>query len=168
MANANLTQAEIDALIADLNYYKYLAAFGSSSLGPLASAPQVEADVETKETTLYETGDEVQAEIISKNNVQITIETRNLAVAMPLLEAFRKGDNLLDSSNAKVLTLVPITDVATAKAITFPRAFLRPGLSMILSEGDDTPSSVKLVFTCKPDTTAGDTLGKPFVYAVAS
>lgn len=161
---AELTASEITTLVSKLTYYKYLVSVGSTSLGPLASAPKIEADVETKETTLYETGDEAQAEIISKNNVKLTIESRNLAVAVPLLEAFQKGDNVLASANSKTVTLVPITDDSGAETITFPNAFLNPGLSMTLSEGDDTPSMVSLVFTCKPDATTG----KPFSFGSGS
>jgi len=160
---AELTPQEITTLVSKLNYYKYLVNVGNTSLGPLASAPKIEADVETKETTLYETGDEAQAEIISKNNVKLTIESRNLTVAMPMLEAFKKGDNILAAANSKVVTLVPITDDAGAEVITFPNEFLNPGLSMTLAEGDDTPSMVSLVFTCKPDATTGI----PFSYGAA-
>ena len=157
---ANFTQAEIDALIAKLEYYKFVAAAGETKLGPLASAPKIEGDVELKDTVLYETGSEAQASILSKNNVKVTIETQNVAAAMTLLAGFQKGDNVLEETKAVALTLVPITDDATAKTISFPRAFLQPGLSMTLGEGDDKPNAVQLVYLCKPDATK-----KPFAYA---
>lgn len=158
---ANLTQAETDALIAKLEYYKYVAAAGTTALGPLANAPKVEADVEQKDTVLYETGSEAQASILSKNNVKVTIETRNVAAAMTLLASFQKGDNILDETKKVALTLVPITDDTTAKTITFSRAFLQPGLSMTLGEGEENPNAVSLVYLCKPDATTK----KPFAYA---
>lgn len=173
MANAALTAEQITALVGDLNYHKYLVnisnATGGSfltaavSLGPLASAPKLEADVETKETTLYETGDEPQAEILSKNNAKLTLETRNMDVAMSMLTKHKKGDNILAAANALVITLVPITADTTAKGFTFGNCYLDPGLSTTLSEGDDTPSSAQLVFKCKPDAN-----GNVVSYAVVS
>ena len=160
---AALTQTEVDTLVQSLNYYKFLVSAGEDSLGPLDSPPQIEADVETKDTTLYETGDEAQASIISKNNVKVTIVTRTVEKAMALLSAFKKGDNVIASDNAKVLTLVPITEDTTAKSIRFPRAFLQPGLSGSLSESDDAPSNFSLVYVCKP-VMEGANAGKPFEY----
>lgn len=157
---ANLTQEKIDSLVEKLNYYKYLAQAGDTELGPLESAPKIEADVETKDTTLYETGDEAQASILSKNNIKVTFETRNVDAAMSLLSQFKKGDNVLLSNKAVSLTLVPITADTGAKSISFSRAFLQPGLSTSLSEGDDKPTSVTLTYICKPDAETG----KPFTY----
>ena len=170
---ADLTSEQINALVAELNYHKYLVNISNAtngtfltaslSLGPLASAPKLEPDVETKETTLYETGDEPQAEILSKNNAKLTIETRDMDSAMAMLTKLKKGDNILAAANALVITLVPITSDATAKGFTFGNAFLDPGLSTTFSEGDDTPSYASLVFKCRPDAN-----GNVVDYAVIS
>ena len=155
----SLNQTQIDALIAKLQMYKYVCAAGEAQLGPLKSAPQIESDVETKDVTLYETGVDVQASILTKNNVKLTLELEDVDAGMTMLGAFKKGDNVLDSTKSQAVTLVPITDDETAKTITFPNAFLQPGLSMTLEEEDD-PNSVQLVFLCRPDATTG----KPFTY----
>ena len=155
-----LDQTRIDELIAKLQMYKYVCSAGETVFGPLKSAPKVESDVETKDVTLYETGEEAQASILTKNNVKLTLEVEDIETAMPLLEAFKKGDNVLDSTKSQVVTLVPITDDADAKTITFGNAFLQPGLSMTLEEGDD-PNSATLVYLCRPDAETG----KPFSYA---
>ncbi len=156
----NLTQTKIDELIEKLNFYKYLVSVGETVLGPLKSAPKIEADVETKDIKLYETGTEPQASILVKNNVKLTLELEDLDAAMSKMEAFKKGDNVLDSTKSEAITLVPITDDAEAKTITFPNAFLQPGLAMTLGEDDDA-NSTTLTYLCRPDATTG----KTFTYA---
>ena len=160
MAGTTLDQTKIDALIAKLQLYKYVVSAGETVLGPLKSAPTVEPDVETKDLKLYETGSEAQASFLVKNNVKLTLDVEDVDTALPLLEAFKKGDNVLDSTKSVAVTLVPITDDEGAKTITFPKAFLQPGLSMALGEDDD-PNSVSLVYLCRPDATTG----KTFTYA---
>lgn len=132
---AALTQSQIDALVAKLQFYKYQVSFGEQILGPLNSPPKVEADVETKDTVLYETGVDPLATIISKNNAKITLECCDVDAAMSLKGAFKKGDNLLDSTKAKPLTFVPLTDDDTVKTLTFPHAYLQPGLATNFAEG---------------------------------
>lgn len=156
----NLTQTKIDELIEKLNFYKYLVSVGETVLGPLKSAPKIEADVETKDIKLYETGTEPQASILVKNNVKLTLELEDIDAAMSKMEAFKKGDNVLDSTKSEAITLVPITDDAEAKTITFPNAFLQPGLAMTLGEDDDA-NSTTLTYLCRPDATTG----KTFTYA---
>lgn len=156
----NLTQTQIDELIAKLNFYKYVVSVGETVLGPLKSAPKIEADVETKDIKLYETGTEPQASILVKNNVKLTLELEDIDTAMSKMEAFQKGDNVLDSTKSEAITLVPITDDAEAKTITFPNSFLQPGLAMTLGEDDDANSS-SLTYLCRPDAETG----KTFTYA---
>lgn len=156
----NLTQTKIDELIEKLNFYKYLVSVGETVLGPLKSAPKIEADVETKDIKLYETGTEPQASILVKNNVKLILELEDLDAAMSKMEAFKKGDNVLDSTKSEAITLVPITDDEGAKTITFPNAFLQPGLAMMLGEDDDA-NSTTLTYLCRPDATTG----KTFTYA---
>ncbi len=160
MAGTTLTQTQIDALIAKLQLYKYVCSAEETVLGPLKSAPTIESDVETKDVTLYETGEEAQASFLIKNNVKLTLEVEDVDTALPLLGAFKKGDNVLDSTKSVAVTLVPITDDEGAKTITFPNAFLQPGMSMTLEDGDD-PNSVQLVYLCRPD----EDTGKPFTFA---
>ena len=155
---AALTQNDIDGLIAKLKKFPYAAMAGSTNLGPLAGPPTVAPEVETKDVTLYETGADVQARYLTKNDVKVTIKTRDVATAMGLLAAFAKGDNIMASANKVSLTLVPIT-AATESTITFANAYLQPGLNFTPGE-DDTPSEVELVYLCKADATTG----KPFTY----
>lgn len=156
----NLTQTKIDELIEKLNFYKYLVSVGETVLGPLKSAPKIEADIETKDIKLYETGTEPLASILVKNNVKLTLELEDIDAAMSKMEAFKKGDNVLDSTKSEAITLVPITDDEGAKTITFPNAFLQPGLAMTLGEDDDA-NSTTLTYLCRPDATTG----KTFTYA---
>ncbi len=156
MAGTTLDQTKIDALIAKLQLYKYVVSAGETVLGPLKSAPTVESDIETKDLTLYETGSEAQASFLVKNNVKLTLDVEDVDTAMGLMGAFQKGDNVLDSTKSVPVTLVPITDDEGAKTITFPNAFLQPGLSMTMGEDDD-PNSVSLVYLCRPDAETGKT-----------
>jgi len=146
---AALTQEQIDALVAKLQFYKYAVSFGETLLGPLKSPPKVEAEIETKDTVLYETGVDPLASIISKNNAKITLELEDVAQAMSMLAPFKKGDNLLASSGSNALTFVPLTDDAGAKTLTFGNCFLQPGLATNFAEGDD-PNYVTLNFIAKP------------------
>ena len=160
-AHAPLTQQEIDDLVGKLEMFKYLVTGGTNSLGPLKTAPKCEPDTETKDITLYETGAEIQASILSKNNVRLTLELEDVDTGITLLSSFAKGDNILASSKKMSVTLVPITGSTTAKTITFPNAYLQPGLSTDFQDEDD-PNSVTLVFVCKADPSTG----KPFTFAV--
>lgn len=158
-----LTQEEIDEFIGKLQLYKYLCSVGGTQLGPLKSAPKIEADTELKDITLYETGSDPQASILVKNNVKLTLEVGDVDAAVAMLEAFKKGDNVFDSTKKKEITLVPITSDAEAKTITLSNAYLQPGLAHTLEDGDD-PNSVTLTFVCRPDAETG----KPFTYGAGA
>jgi hypothetical protein len=157
---AELTQSEIDALIALLKKYPYLCSAGSDSLGPLSGPPTTEGDTETKDVQLYETEGNVEASYLTKNNVRLTIKTRNVDKGMALMAAIAKGDNLLASTREVSITLVPITSAQNEKTITFAHAYLQPGLKFSPGENGD-PSEVELTYICKADATTG----KPFTYA---
>lgn len=138
-------------LVAKLQYYKYVVSFDTTELGPLNSPPKVEADIETHDVVLYETGADPLATILTKNNAKITIECCNVSEAMKLLKDFKKGEDLLNSEKGKALTLVPIVgaeDGGAAETLTFPKAFLQPGLSTNFAEGDD-PNYITLEFIAK-------------------
>lgn len=153
-----LTQNDIDGLIAKLKKFPYAALAGSTNLGPLDGPPTVAPEVETKDVTLYETGADVQARYLTKNDLLVTVKTRDVAGAMALQAAFAKGDNVLASASKVSLTLVPITS-ATEATITFANAYLQPGLNYTPGKDGD-PSVVELQYLCKADATTG----KPFAY----
>ena len=171
---SNLTQTEVTNLVATLKKYPYLvtAVSGgtvsgatvtggtSTGLNPLASAPTADGDVETTDVTLYETEAEVQASYLTKNNLTLTITTRNIANAMTLASKIKKGDNVLDTTKEYAVCLVPITGSTTEQNILFPHAFLQPGPTITPGENGE-PMTVGLTFTCKPDATSG----VPFVFA---
>ncbi len=163
MANAALTQIQIDALVALLATDAFACKFGTSSLGPLASPPKVEADVSTKDVMLYETGtDDPVASFLTRNRVKVTIETNNIDAAMALL-THKVGDNVLDADLREALVLVPLTADATAKGLTFGAAAVQPGLSFDAQE-KGTPHKMTLVFLCYP--TGED--GLPWSWAVVA
>ena len=124
--------------------------------GPLAGAPTVEPDTETSDVTLYETMGDIEASYLTKNSLTLTIRTRNIDAAMPLIADIKKGDNLLASTRKKTVTMVPITGGtdATSAIIQFDNAYLQPGLSYAPGENQD-PNVVTLTFTCKADPTRG-------------
>ena len=171
---ANLTPTEINNLVSKMKKYPYLvtAVKGgtvsgatvtggtSTDLNPLASAPTADGDTETTDVTLYETEAEVQASYLTKNNLTLTITTRNVANALSLASSIKKGDNVLDSSKEFAVCLVPITSATGEQNILFAHAFLQPGPTITPGENGE-PMTVGLTFTCKPDTTSG----VPFVFA---
>ena len=155
------TQQEIETMLGKIKKFPYLVSVGSTSLAPLAGAPTAEPDIETADVTLYETEAEVQARYLTKNNVTLTIRTRNIDAAMPLLNAIKKGDNMFAAANKKGITLVPISS-GTETTITFDNAYLNPGLSF--APGENEPNVVTLTYECKADPTRGT----PFTYGSGS
>ena len=156
---AELTQEKIEELIGKLKKHPYLCSAGSTDLGPLSGPPQVAPETETKDVTLYETQGDVHASYLIKNDLKVTVKTRDVDTAMTLQSGIKKGDNIYDPSKKVALTLVPITG-ATEKTITFANAYLQPGLTYTPGE-DGEPSEVELVYLCKADATTG----LPFAYA---
>ena len=157
---ADLTQNDIDALVALLKKHPYLCSAGTDSLGPLSGPPTTEGDTETRDVTLYETLGNIEASYLIKNDIKLTIKTRNVDKGMALMAAIAKGDNLLASTREVSVTLVPITSAQNEKTITFAHAYLQPGLKFSPGENGD-PSEVELTYICKADATTG----KPFTYA---
>lgn len=153
-----LSSTDIDNLIAAMRKYPYLCNFGTVSLGPLAGPPAVAPDTQNTDVTLYETEGSTEASFLTKNDLTITINTRNVDTAIDLQD-FAKGENIFASTRKKTVTLVPITGSTTAKTLTFPNAYLQPGLNYSPGENGQ-PSSVTLTITCKADATTG----KPFTY----
>lgn len=166
MANSALSQSDIDALVAKLNTLPYLASIGTTSYGPLANAPGIEPDVQVKDLTLYETGTEVVAQKVVANNLILTLRTRDIDAALTLIAGIKKGDNPMASTNAKSITLAPITDTATVKGFTFGNSYLMPERCRTNLGENDEPSSVDLVFRCKPMVVSNTDTGVPFTYAV--
>lgn len=158
----NLTPEQINALIAKLKKFPYAAVAGSDNLGPLDGPPTVAPEIETSDVTLYETGSDVQARYLKRNDLMVTIRTRDIAKAMALQSAFTKGENILASAKKVSLTLVPITS-GSEETITFANAYLQPGLNYTPGQ-DEEPSVVELQYLCKADATTG----KPFTYGSAA
>ena len=63
------------------------------------------------------------------------------------------------SSRSVELVLVPIDGDASQPVITFPNAYLQPGLSHTPGENAD-PATAELVYQCKPDPATK----KPYSY----
>ena len=154
----DLTPEEVAALVGKLQKFAYLCNVGTVSLGPLAAAPTVVPDVATADVTLYETLGSVEAKLLTKNDLTLTINTRNVDDGMALQGEIVKGQDLLDPARKKVITLVPITGSTAAKTITFENAYLQAGLNYAPQEGGQ-PNTMTLTYTCKAGTS-----GKAFTY----
>jgi len=153
-----LSSSDLDALVAKIKKFPYVCSVGSTDLGPLDGPPSVEPETETTDVNLYEAEGGLGASFLTKNDITVTIRTRDIAAGMALAASIKKGDNLFDSSLKKAITLVPITS-ATESTITFANAYLTSGLKFDPGENGQ-PSVVELKFTCKPD----DSTGIPFTY----
>lgn len=171
---ANLTPQEIDTLVGRLKKHPYLCtatrggtvtgvtvtgATETVDLNPLSGPPTAAPDTETTDVTLYETLADVQARFLNRNDVTVTITTRNIDAGMAMSSKIKKGDNLLSSTLEYVLTLVPITG-DSEPVILFAHAYPQAGLTFNPGENGD-PSTVQVTFTCKADATTG----VPFVYS---
>ena len=174
---ANLTPQEINTLVGKLKKHPYLCkvtqggtvsgvtvtgATFTADLNPLSGPPTVAPDTETNDVTLYETLADVQARFLTRNDLTVTITTRNIDAGMSMSSKIKKGDNLLSSDLEYVLTLVPIT-ADSEPVILFGRACPNAGLTFNPGENGD-PSTVQITFTCK----ANETTGVPFVYSTPS
>lgn len=157
---AELTQTEKDALIAKLKKFPYAVMVGTDNLGPLASPPSVADDVETQDVTLYETMGDVEAKFLTKNDLMLTVITRDVGTALSYHAAYKKGDNMIATAVKKLVTLVPITEATGEATITFANAFLQPGLKLNPGANGE-PTSAELTYLCKADASTG----KPFSYA---
>ena len=155
-----LTALEISGFIAKLKTYPYLVSVGETVLAPLDSPPAVERDSATSDVTLYETSGDTEASFLTKNDVKLTISTRAVDAAIGLLDSLKVGDNMMDSTRKKTITLVPITGDEGEKTITFTDAYLDASGSYEPKEGR-APNVVQLSFICK----ANKETGKPFTYA---
>lgn len=155
-----LSEADIEALKGKLKQYPYLAYAGGSSLNPLGGAPQIAGAVETHDVPLYETNGQSTGAIIVKNEVTVTITTRNVDLALALKHDFKVGDDVFASSRSVELVLVPIDGNASQPIITFPNAYLQPGLGLTPGENAE-PATAELVYQCRPDATTK----KPYSYA---
>ena len=137
-----------------LKRHAFLVSFGDTVLGPLASEPKIESKVETYDCSIYEQGRNVVASYVEKNEIQVTVSTKNVAAALDLIKAFRNGDDLLASTARKALTFTPIVaDGVSEKTLTFTSAALQPELSYVPASTAD--HTAKLVFRCFPDATTG-------------
>ena len=137
-----------------LKRHAFLVSFGDTVLGPLASEPKIESKVETYDCSIYEQGRNVVASYVEKNEIQVTVSTKNVAAALDLVKAFRSGDDLLASAARKALTFTPIVaSGVTEKTLTFTSAALLPELSYVPASTAD--HTAKLVFRCFPDATTG-------------
>ena len=156
-----LVESDFANLEAQIKRYPYLVYFGGSSLGPLSGAPTVSPAVETKDLVYYESNGVSCGSLITKNDVNITINSEKVDYAMTLLSGFKIGDNVFASSRSKTLLFVPITEDGTQTIITFPNAFVQPGLDYKPGESAD-PAVVALSFVAKPDSS-----GLPWYYGAA-
>ena len=163
-----LTESDIAALVAKLENFPYYVTFAigndSYDLGPLAGAPQVSPDSETKDITLYETGAAVRARYLTRNDMNVTVRTNAVDVGLSLILLNKQGDNMLDTNKEGTLLLEPIvTGSETPSSITFPHASVNIDSTIEPAEGGD-PNVVSIAFHCRADATSG----KPFTYATSS
>jgi hypothetical protein len=134
--------------------YAVAAVFGTDDLGPSAEPPNMNVENTLYESVIQEEGNAVEpiASIITAKSATITIQTKNVDLAMTLANSLDVGANVLDDTLAKALTLTPIVeDGVTEKTITFTRAFFMPDMSYVPSAGEDHVAS--LTFKALPDKT---------------
>lgn len=148
----SLTTEGKKALFNKLNFDRFAANYNGTDLSPLAGPPQIEADIETKEVVTYAGGDEPIAEIVTKSNVKITIETTKVNAAMGLLDA-AKGENLLDKEKLRPLAIAPIVDEGSGGEGGMSFTCYVSGYSTNFTDSDDKPNSVRITFTGTLDTT---------------
>lgn len=129
--------------------HSYVASFGTTVIAPLASAPRIETNRKTVESTIYENGGfESVASLLVQDCATVTLETKDITTALELLGDFTAGEDIMDESRKKSLTFTPIAE--GEKTLIFPCAYLQPDASYVPSMGQDHVA--KLVFKAYADT----------------
>ena len=142
-----------------IKQHPYIAAYDGELLGPLAEAPQIEADSKTADSVIYENGGaEEVARTLIRNTARITLKTKNIGTALDLISKFSNGNDVISADQRKPLSFTPITEDENEKVLTFHCAALMPELVYLPGLGKDHVATI--VFTAYPDEN-----GKLFTFA---
>ncbi len=129
----------------------------------MGSDPREQFSYDNYESKIHEQGNNVQpiAKIVTAKKATVKITTKNINLAMTLIDAVDVGDDIYESTSAKTLSMTPI-GVESQKILTFSNAFLDPTLSYAPKAGEDHTAT--LAFVCLPDSTTG----KVFTWATGA
>ena len=129
--------------------HSYVASFGTTIIAPLASAPKIETNRKTVESTIYENGGhEAVASLLVQDCATVTPETKDITTALQLLGDFSAGEDIMAENRKNPLTFTPLAE--NEKTLVFPCAYLQPDASYVPSMGQDHVA--KLVFKAYADT----------------
>lgn len=129
--------------------HSYVASFGTTIIAPLASAPKIETNRKTVESTIYENGGhEAVASLLVQDCATVTLETKDITTALQLLGDFSAGEDIMAEKRKNPLTFTPLAE--NEKTLVFPCAYLQPDASYVPSMGQDHVA--KLVFKAYADT----------------
>ena len=132
--------------------HAYVAAFGTTVIAPLASAPRIETQRKIVESTIYENGgSEAVASHLVQDCATVTLETKDITTALELLSNFELGEDIMSADKRKTLTFTPVAE--GEKTLIFPTACLLPDASYVPSMGQDHVA--KLVFKAFADGEGG-------------
>ncbi len=133
-----------------LKRHAFLLSYGKTTLGPLASAPKIEADTETYDCLLYQDGKAAAASFLEKNEVRITVALKDADCALLLLKRFRPWMDVLAATAGAELIFTPAAaDDVQEKTLTFPHAILLPEWRFVPEPGTD--HAVQMMFRCTAD-----------------
>ena len=129
--------------------HSYVATFGTTVIAPLASAPRIETNRKTVESTIYENGGvEAVAALLVQDCATVTLETKDITTALELLGNFSAGEDIMAESRKNTLTFTPLAE--SEKTLIFPCAYLQPDASYVPAMGQDHVA--KLVFKAYADS----------------
>lgn len=135
--------------VTTIKRHTYVASFGSTVIAPLASAPRIETNRKTVESTIYENGGfEAVASLLVQDCATVTLETKDITTALELLGNFTAGEDIMDESRKNTLTFTPLAE--NEKTLIFPCAYLQPDASYVPAMGQDHVA--KLVFKAFADS----------------
>jgi hypothetical protein len=131
-----------------------LSEFGTDCLGPSEGNPEIEFSYDNYESKIHEQGNNTQpiANIMTAKKATVKITTKNIELAMTMINSIDVGDDIYDSTLSKALAMTPI-GVTGKKILTFTDAFFDPTLSYAPKAGEDHTAT--LAFVCFPNSVTG-------------
>lgn len=112
-----------------IKQHPYSVSFGETNLGPLAEPPRIQIETKINESYIYETnGEEAVLQKLANFRAKISLKTKNIEVALILIESFSRGNYINMPENQKALIFTPVCENKDEKQLIFPVTVLMPDM----------------------------------------
>ncbi len=159
-----MTEAQLATILRHAVLSEFAIAGGTANcLGPSDGNPEIEFSYDKYESKIHEEGNNVQpvANIMTAKKATVKITTKNIDLAMDMINAIDVGQDIYDgTTRAGLLTMTPI-GVESGTVLSFTNAYFDPTLSYTPKAGEDHTAT--LAFVCFPDSETGKVFTWPVV-----